>query len=185
MTYKRHVDAQTAVREFDGANAKGQPIHLTLVPSDKPRNPFDTAERPKGTLFERSERPRGRDTRSLSPEEDGHKAGRNRGGRDGARRTDRYVPSGGSPRRRNDGRSGGRRPGEATRGARERNGGARQGPGANERPKKTREELNQEMQDYFGGPSEPAHVVNGGEQSSAETSAPAATNVDEDIDMIE
>ena len=32
VTYAKVADARTAIREFDGANAKGQPIRLTLLP---------------------------------------------------------------------------------------------------------------------------------------------------------
>lgn len=47
VTYNRANDARTAIAEFDGANAKGQPIRLTLVasgPGRRGRNPFDNVE---------------------------------------------------------------------------------------------------------------------------------------------
>lgn len=195
VTYKHFTDAQTAIREFDGANAKGQPIRLSLMSSGKPRNPFDSAEKPTRSLFERTERPRGRDARSLSPEEEnedrparGRRSGR-RGDRGGDRRGDRgenrggdrgdsYVPAAGSPRRRNDG---GRR-----RGREQNDSGRRTGNG---RSKKTQEELDQEMEVYWGtSTSAPAAApeaepaTNGGVEP-AQTNAPAAANADDDIDM--
>ncbi|KAK2761143.1 hypothetical protein FQN54_001664 [Arachnomyces sp. PD_36] len=215
VVYRRLTDAKSAIREFDGANAKGQPIHLSLVPSggaggrrDDRRNPFDNVEKPKGSLFDRVERPRGRGSRSLSPEgetdiSDEHANG-NRGKRpNGARRSDvskpppehidRYVPGQGqrSPRRRNDGgRSRGRRPGERGE-PRSRTDSAAGGRTTNGRPKKTQEELDQEMDDYWATTNTP----NGNGDNNA-TAAPAATSAptltpappaagDDDIDMIE
>ncbi|KAK2801984.1 hypothetical protein FQN50_007542 [Emmonsiellopsis sp. PD_5] len=197
VTYKRTVDAQTAIREFDGANAKGQPISLTMVSSAPPRaaarNPFDFAEKPKGSLFDRTEKPRTRDSRSLSPEDlsETPEGTTGRGGR--SRRSDvskpapehidRYVPGQRSPRRRNDGGRGrGRRAGEAKE-SRERNGSAgRQG---GRRPRKTQEELDQEMEDYWGataGETANAADANGNGNGNA---APAHPVADDDIDMIE
>ncbi|KAK2748039.1 hypothetical protein FQN55_004588 [Onygenales sp. PD_40] len=195
VTYKRTVDAQTAIREFDGANAKGQPISLTMVSSAPPRaaarNPFDFAEKPKGSLFDRTEKPRTRDSRSLSLEDlsESPEGTTGRGGR--TRRSDvtkpppehidRYVPGQRSPRRRNDGGRGrGRRAGEAKEG-RERNGNAgRQG---GRRPRKTQEELDQEMEDYWGAAAgETAAAADANGNGSA---APAPPVADDDIDMIE
>ena len=203
MSYQRLTDAKTAIREFDGANAKGQPIHLSLVSGgaggrrDDRRNPFDNVERPKGSLFDRVEKPHGRGSRSLSPEGEtelsDEPAGGNRGRRNnGVRRSDvskpppehidRYVPGQRSPRRRNDGgRSGGRRPGER-RDTRNRTDSAARG-----RPKKTQEELDQEMDDYFST----ANTANGNGDSLAaappadNAPAPAPAAGDDDIDMIE
>ncbi|KAL8828494.1 MAG: hypothetical protein Q9191_002552, partial [Dirinaria sp. TL-2023a] len=86
VTYESLADARQAVRSFDGANANGQPIRLTLMPSGPsasggeigirgraagaaPRNPFDTAVKPGRSLFERIEEPdrrRGASRRSRS-----------------------------------------------------------------------------------------------------------------------
>ncbi|ORY66320.1 uncharacterized protein BCR38DRAFT_366782, partial [Pseudomassariella vexata] len=139
VTYDRYEDAKEAVREFDGANAKGQPIRLALMPSAPRRNAFDTAHMPGRPLADRITVPSGR-SRSLSP---------NRYA-DNDRNIDRYVPGGGRrsrsplPRRR----GGGRRPGAR------REGGAHSGQneerkGREGRPKKTQEELDAEMADYF------------------------------------
>lgn len=147
--------------------------------SGKPRNPFDTAEKPARSLFERTERPQDRDARSLSPEDDSENAersGRDRRGRRRGDRADRYVPSSRSPRRRN---GGGRR-------RRERNDSGRQA--GNARTKKTQEELDQEMEDYWGTSNAapaaaPAPATsNGMETTQLNAPAPAA-NADEDIDM--
>ncbi|KAI0869358.1 hypothetical protein GGS24DRAFT_479044 [Hypoxylon argillaceum] len=159
VTYESRDDAMDAMREFNGANAKGQPIHMTIVSSAPRRNPFDTAQMPGRPLAERITRPR-----SLSPNDRG---------------IDRYVPEGGrrshSPKSRRRGRRAG---------ARRENGGENTGrPAAREgRPKKTQEELDAEMEDYF-------------EKSSKNTGGNAATtgaNEDQskaqavdDVDMIE
>ncbi|KAH7376505.1 RNA binding domain-containing protein [Plectosphaerella cucumerina] len=186
VTYEEPEDARAAIREFDGANANGQPIRLHLVPNHGGgrgrggggggRNPFDTAVMPGRPLSERVSRPSGRG-RSRSP-------GRNQDIDDAAERgIDRYVPGSRnrSPRRRERG-GGGRRPG-----ARREGGGRGQqsdGPrGGNRRVKKTQEELDAEMADYFGG---------NGDSSAAPAAAPATSNAPaapaaggDDIDMIE
>ncbi|CBF79945.1 hypothetical protein AN7706.2 [Aspergillus nidulans FGSC A4] len=198
VTYSRYNDAKTAIAEFDGANAKGQPIRISITSSGprRDRNPFDTAEKPRGSLFDRVERPR--DARSLSPEsrsESAEGAGRRRrrrgGGGGNYRRSDvskpapdhidRYIPGQQAPARR---AGGGRRQG----------GDGRRG---NPRPKKTQEELDQEMEDYWGSnaAAETAEQAAAPEQTAAEP-APAASAVaapaaaaapaaDDDIDMIE
>lgn len=210
MTYKRLTDAKTAVREFDGANAKGQPIHLSLVSSggaggrrEDRRNPFDNVEKPKGSLFDRVERPHGRGSRSLSPEGEtelsDEPANGNRGGRhNGARRSDvtkpppehidRYVPGQRSPRRRNDGgRSRGRRPGERGDARGRTDSAARGRQAANGKPKKTQEELDQEMDDYFATTNAANGNADNGNFAPPTDNAPALAPVagDDDIDMIE
>ncbi|KAL3464002.1 hypothetical protein BJX64DRAFT_256050 [Aspergillus heterothallicus] len=199
VTYNRYADAKAAIAEFDGANAKGQPIRISISSSAprRERNPFDNVERPKGSLFDRVERPHGRDARSLSPGSEDAEGGprRRRGGRRGApsyRRSDvskpapenidRYVPGQRSPARRT---GGGRRQGE-TREPR---------PRGNARPKKTQEELDQEMEDYWGTATTDAGAAGGDvvvEQTApapapAAAVAPVATApiADDDIDMIE
>ncbi|WKT42867.1 Chromatin target of PRMT1 protein, C-terminal [Fusarium oxysporum f. sp. vasinfectum] len=147
VTYELKEDAQEAVKQFDGANANGQPIRLTLLPS---RNPFDTAVMPGRPLAERISSPGER--RSHSPH-------RRYDDDDAARRgIDRYVPGQGprrSPMPRQGGRGrgqGGRRPGarrDGRDGARDQEGG--RGGRGNPRGKKTQEELDAEMADYFGG----------------------------------
>lgn len=208
ITYNHIDDARSAIKEFDGANAKGQPIRLTLLPPGGGirggRNPFDHVERPKRSLFERIERPHDRSERSLSPESDNENAtgGRRRRGRGGqaSRRSDvtkpapdhidRYVPGQRSPTRRTGGGGGGgRRPGER-RDEKRRDGQGRQT--ANGRPKKTQEELDQEMEDYWGTANAgTAGTGSAADASAADQTAPApaaATGpplADDDIDMIE
>ncbi|KAF3480084.1 RNA binding domain-containing protein [Arthroderma uncinatum] len=200
VTYKRLSDAQTAIQEFDGANAKGQPIRLSLVTSNagpRRRNPFDSAELPKGSLFDRAERPRGRDSRSLSPDADangGRRSRRNNTNLAPPENIDRYVPGQRSPIRKHDsGRNRGRRGG---REAREGNDSRTRGTG---RTKKTQEELDQEMEDYWGKANTGAEAATGADagtttaaatdaNQAAQPSQPApapAAGAEEDIDMIE
>ncbi|PNY29422.1 THO complex subunit 4A [Tolypocladium capitatum] len=185
VTYETRDDAQEAVRQFDGANANGQPIRLTLMPSGPARNPFDSAVMPGRPLAERVSAPGGRD-RSSSPhrryvEDEAARKG-----------IDRYIPGEGSrerspmPRRRG-GHRGGHRPGSRREGGREggREGSVkdqqstRGGKGVDFRSKKTQEELDAEMEDYFGGNNAPAAA----EAEPANGAAPAAAI--DDIDMIE
>lgn len=212
VTYNRVSDARTAISEFDGANAKGQPIRLTLIGSGgssgrRDRNPFDNVERPKGSLFDRVERPRDRNARSLSPgsrsgSPDGNsrrrrgRRGAGGGGGGGYRRSDvtkpppehidRYVPGQRSPARRpaNGGSGGGRR----QQGDRDTRGGEGRRT-VNGRPRKTQEELDAEMDDYWGGSANAGagaadnQTVPDEPQPIAPASAAAAG--DDDIDMIE
>lgn len=152
VTYNRVSDARTAIAEFDGANAKGQPVRLTLLCSSNGKLER-TAQMSKGSLFDRIALPRGRNRRSLSPDDNESADRRRRHGRHRAnicrsRRSDvskpppdyidRYVPGQGSPIRRN---------GSERRGDRNRGDSSRRNP--NHRPRKTQEELDQEMEDYW------------------------------------
>ncbi|KAK2601743.1 hypothetical protein QQS21_004731 [Conoideocrella luteorostrata] len=173
VTYERKEDAQDAIRQFDGANANGQPIRLTLLPS---RNPFDSAVMPGRPLAERISTPGDR-AGSNSPrrrfdEEDAARKG-----------IDRYIPGGRPrspmPRRRGGGgNGGGRRPG-AKREANAQEGGRGGSSRGNPRTKKTQEELDAEMADYFGGGNDSAPA----NSAASAVDAPAAGN--DDIDMIE
>ncbi|KAG0650597.1 putative RNA-binding [Hyphodiscus hymeniophilus] len=169
VTYESAQDAKQAIREFDGANAKGQPIRLIPIPSGPSagrRNPHD-APPPSRSLADRITLAPGARTRSLSPIRHSDVTGPT------PSNVDRYVPGQGSrsrspmPRRRE-----GRRPGAR----RER--GDRGGRGGGERmskdgrPKKTQEELDAEMEDYW--------VSKNGTETTA--TAPAAQD---DVDMIE
>ncbi|CRG87243.1 Alpha-actinin-like protein 1 [Talaromyces islandicus] len=197
VTYHHIEDAKLAIREFDGANARGQPIRLTLLRGGG----ASRAEKGK-SLFERIERPGDRSERSLSPASDGGAGGRRRrrGGR-GQHRSDvskpapdhidRYVPGQRSPVRRNGG--GGRRPGER-RDEKRRDGaggGGGRAAGSGPRPKKTQEELDQEMDDYWSATNNTGAATETVAAPATETvaaeSAPtaAATAADDDIDMIE
>jgi len=180
VTYERAIHAKQAIREFDGANANGQPIRLSLVSNHtaKPRNPFDTAVRPARSLAERITAPQGGGrTRSESPIRHTDVSGPVPDG------IDRYVPGQRGTRSRSPmpRRRDGRRPG-----ARKERGGERQGGGAGPReggrsgarPKKTQEELDAEMEDYWG---------TGGAKGAEDKNvvAPAATGLETDIEMAE
>ncbi|KAG9528898.1 RNA-binding domain-containing protein, partial [Aureobasidium melanogenum] len=156
VVYPSENLAKRACRQFDGQNAMGQPIYLTIQEAARPaRNPFDNVEKPSRSLFERID-----SRRSASPN---------------SRNVDRYVPPGGrgprsrSPRRDGRGapRETGRRPGARRENTDRRGGGRergdRRGPGPKKendgrpmvqgRPRKTAEELDAEMDDYWGGGS--------------------------------
>lgn len=208
ITYEDPRDARVAVHEYDGANANGQPIRLTQLHGGPTRRAeggslFDRIEKPSRSMFDRIERVDSSD--DVGPP-------RRRGGRGGRRddrsssprknlrapdAVDRYAPGGRDSRsplpggRRAPRERGGRRPGakreEGGRGGRGKRDEGRPGP----RPKKTAEELDAEMEDYFGGggPAEnnngTAQPQNGG--GAAAPAAPAAPTAagDDDIDMIE
>ncbi|KAL2142311.1 hypothetical protein VTI28DRAFT_1320 [Corynascus sepedonium] len=180
VTYESHRDAAQAIREYDGANAAGQPIRLTLLPSGpgasrggrSGNNPFDSSGNAGRPLAERITVPGQGRSRSLSPHRRGGGGGANRDSDEEAARrgVDRYRPrgagGGGSGRlsrsrspiggrgggRRRDG--GGRRSGaRGNRGGGGGGGGAGGGSERGGRPKKTQEELDAEMEDYFNSGS--------------------------------
>jgi len=166
VTYEYAPDARRAIREFDGANAKGQPIRLISVPagpSGGRRNAFDTAVIPGRSLADRITLAPGVRSRSRSPVRHSDVSG------PAPSNVDRYVPGRDSrsprPRRRD-----GRRPGAR----RERGGAASERMGRDGRPKKTQEELDAEMEDYWGSK----------EKGNGEEVAPALAPTG-DIDMIE
>lgn len=220
--------ARAAIREYDGANAKGLPIKLTIMPSgpgrgSRPDNPFDRVEPPRRSLFERVERPRDRSASPVGAEngsyDDRRTASRRGGGRLGDsndRRSDvskpapehidRYVPGQGNhsppPRRRGlPPREGGRRPGQRREnGGRERNRDRdRDDSGhkmVNGRPRKTAEELDQEMEDYWGnmnatnGPAVGDTNVNGetdagGAAEDGDVAQPAVEEADEGLGEVD
>ncbi|KAI8217426.1 putative RNA-binding protein [Colletotrichum sp. SAR 10_77] len=192
VTMSTREDAQEAIKEFDGANANGQPIKLSFMSGGhggrSSRNPFDSAVMPGRPLSERISAPGGR-SRSMSP-------GRKYDMDDAASKgIDRYIPGTRSrspmPRRRGGGGGGGgRRPGARREGQRDQEGGRGGGGGgggggrSNGRTRKTQEELDAEMADYFGGGNsgETAPEANGGANAAG---AAAATVPTDDIDMIE
>ncbi|TVY53508.1 THO complex subunit 4A [Lachnellula suecica] len=176
VTYESSHDAKKAIREFDGANAKGQPIRLVAVPSGPGgagrRNPFDSVVVPGRPLEDRISLPKGR-SRSDSPIRHSDVSG------PPPTNVDRYVPGRGSRSRSpasRPARRDGRRPG-ARRERGERRGGGRGGDrlARDGRPKKTQEELDAEMEDYWGGKETGA---------VAGSAAPAAPAVD-DVEMVE
>ncbi|KAK7745274.1 hypothetical protein SLS53_002769 [Cytospora paraplurivora] len=64
VTYESYHDARAAIKDFDGANANGQPIRLSIVPPHRQRNPFDSAVVPGRPLAERVTLPPGGTARS-------------------------------------------------------------------------------------------------------------------------
>lgn len=192
VTYINVRDAEDAIDEFNGANAKGQPIRLTLLPTPKPRNPFDYVERPGRSLFDRVER-----RRSASPEgENGPRARRGRGGdrqsdisKPAPDHIDRYVPGQEgrrrSPRRRDNTRGGLRAPGQ--RRERERS-SRRDGEGhvvVQGRPRKTQQELDDEMADYWNKDTGNEEIAGVAPATNTANGAAAAGAADDDVDMIE
>lgn len=191
VSYQRARDADQAIREFDGANAKGQPIRLTLLQQPRRDNPFDRVENPR-SLFDRIEAPRDR-RRSESPTADGgrdSRRGPRRGGGAPDRRSDitgpvpenidRYVP--GQKGGRSDSRRGGRRPGERReRRPRTDESGHKMVGG---RPRKTQEELDAEMEDYWGSQAAQSGgtTSNGAAASNQQTNNGAAGG--DEIDMM-
>lgn len=216
VTYQFIDDAGAAIREFDGANAYGQPIRLSLLPPPaapaprSSRNPFDFVEKPSRSLFDRiesaddaprrNERAPPRRRRSMSPND-----------RLAPRDIDRYAPRGmrdsrsPMPRRGGGGgapRESGRRPGARRedsgrpRGRGGRAGGEEGRMARDGRPKKTAEELDAEMNDYWGGGSAPAQAENGGSEQrepqvatvqggeNQMTNTTSTINADDDIDIM-
>ena len=192
VSYERVDHASKAIREFDGANAKGQPIRLTLIPAPRRDNPFDRAENPR-SLFDRIENPRAR-RRSESPASSdqgrGNRRGDRRGGDDPRRsdttkpapeNIDRYIP--GQNGGRSDSRRGGRRPGERReRQPRTEDTGHKMIGG---RPRKTQEELDAEMDDYWSGNATNGQDTETGGNKPA-TAAPQtnAAPAGDEIDMM-
>ena len=215
VQYARESDARLAIREFDGANAHGQPIRLTQMPSKQPqqpsRNPFDHVEGPSRSLFERVDSSNinrnvvntRRNHRSASPDDDDsdYRNRRSNVTKPPPDHIDRYVPdrrNARSPMPRIGGGGGGGRDGGRRPGARRDNsvrkdaaGGGGGGVGRDgRRPKKTSDDLDAEMADYWGDKGNNAgmngtgndQVVNagtgfGGQERDVE--------VEEDVDMIE
>jgi THO complex subunit 4 len=193
VVYEEARDAKVAIREFDGANANGQPIRLTLVANKPARNPFDTAVPPGRSLADRIESPagngggrrRGDDSRSASPP----KGRRSDVSKPPPDHIDRYVPGQRSSRPRGGRTDSGRRPGarreqsNQQRGGRDDNGRMTvQG-----RPRKTAEELDAEMADYWGNSNEPAGSANqddGTAAAATDAANPAPAAGDADVDMI-
>ncbi|KAI1328368.1 RNA-binding domain-containing protein [Xylariaceae sp. FL0255] len=162
VTYEDRDDASQAMREFNGANAKGQPIHMSIMSSAPRRNPFDSAQMPGRPLADRISRPRSR-----SPNDRG---------------IDRYIPEGGrrshSPRPR---QRRGRGPGTKRE---PKSGGENAGrpTGRDGRPKKTQEELDAEMADYFGGGGAASSNADAAAPTNGE-SAPTTQAATDDVDM--
>ena len=212
VTYEDHEDARAAVREFDGANAKGQPIRLSIVPAGgRQRGGKGGAIGAGRPLADRISRPKqnGGNGNGNDDDQDDSRTSLSAAARQGI---DRYVPGGAGSGRLSRSRSpgprrregGGRRPGERRGGGRngQNNGGSRDGQnssssnnnnGGNRRPRKTQEELDAEMADYFVEGSNGAAAAQAGgvggvdvSEAAAPTTALAAApaNDDGDEDMI-
>ncbi|KKA30662.1 hypothetical protein TD95_002663 [Thielaviopsis punctulata] len=175
VTYESYADAKRAMSEYNGANANGQPISITIMSNESKRNPFENAIMPGRSLADRISAPR---SRSRSPRrhiEDEDISGH---------AIDRYIPgkSGRSRSPMNGRRNQGRRPG-ARRDQQAHNngrGGQRNNEGSN-RPRKTQEELDAEMADYFGSGETAAPDA----ALATGTSESAPAGAADDVDMIE
>ncbi|KFY26363.1 hypothetical protein V493_04133 [Pseudogymnoascus sp. VKM F-4281 (FW-2241)] len=227
VTYESARDASAAVREYDGANANGQPIRLVAVPSGPGgggggsgggrRNPFDSAVLPPRPLADRITRAAGSRDRSYSPirhsdvsgppppNVDRYVPGRDRSSRSPMPRryspirhsdvsgppppnVDRYVPgrdrSSRSPMpRRRDGRPPGARRERGDRSERGDRGREASGRSAR-RPKKTQEELDAEMEDYWGSGAKDNGADNANKPSEG-AAATTSTDATGDIEMAE
>ncbi|KAI9726920.1 MAG: hypothetical protein M1828_000268 [Chrysothrix sp. TS-e1954] len=192
VTYHHRRDAVTAVHEFDGANAYGQPIKVALLPTGLGRGRggdlLDVpASRPR-SLFDRISEPAPRRRRSESPN-----ARRVVTRRPAPDNIDRYVPdenrrsrdtSSTRPRGRDGGGRGGRRPGarrdDSGRPDRGRDEEGR--PMRGGRPRKTAEQLDAEMSDYWGSNVDSITAV---KEAPTEAKVESEVAGDGDIDMIE
>lgn len=164
-----------------------------MLPPPRRDNPFDRVENPR-SLFDRIEAPRPR-RRSESPVSDDNDRNTRRGNRRGGpndRRSDttkpapdnidRYVP--GQNGGRSDSRRGGRRPGERReRRGRSDDAGHKLVGG---RPRKTQEELDAEMEDYWsGGAGGNAQTTDASANGPATTAPQTNTaSADAEIDMM-
>jgi len=168
VVYADTRDARTAIQEFDGANANGQPIKLSMVPNGpaKPaRNPFDTAERPARSLFDRVDDSERR--RRAGESEDDRSYRRSNVSKPAPENIDRYVPGENNGRRRSPRRNtdrGSRRPGQRRPRDSQKDPEGHLVVGG--RPRKTAEELDAEMDNYFSKPN-----------------AEEGVKLDDDIDM--
>ncbi|EPQ65844.1 hypothetical protein BGT96224_4187 [Blumeria graminis f. sp. tritici 96224] len=167
VTYESPYDAKKAIQEFDGANAKGQPIRLISIPSgpSRRRNPP-----PGRSLFERitpvnqhskttSNFSRVNQDRSTSQVTEGYPSGKQS-----------YTSSPRPPRNE------GHRPGmRKDRGERLGMGSGRDRLARDGRPKKTQEELDAEMEDYWGANN----------NASTDLNAPGSASITADDQMIE
>lgn len=200
VTYRDIRDAEDAVKEYDGCNANGQPIKLTLLPNAPAAttrgNLFDRVEQPPGrSLFDRIEgQPDSRDDSREDRRPPRRRRSESPRRRPPPENIDRYMPRGGRSRspikRRGTPRDSGRRPGQR----REDSGrGGRRGrvddegrPLVGGRPRKTAEELDAEMEDYWGSKGGDGQKANGtASRQNGTAAAPAAAAADDDIDMIE
>ncbi|PQE20029.1 hypothetical protein CJF31_00006569 [Rutstroemia sp. NJR-2017a BVV2] len=188
VTYESPRDAQKAVDEFHGANANGQPIRLKVVP-EGPRGRggrFEGGGAGAGrSLADRISRaPRARSlspdrSRSLSPVRHSDVS------KPPPDNVDRYVPGNRGRRSRSPlpRRRDGRRPGpRRERGDRAPAAARGEKVARDGRPKKTQEELDAEMEDYFGNGSK---ENDNGASNEAPAQAAEPAQPEGDIEMVE
>lgn len=207
ITYYEEADADQAIRDYDGANAMGQEIRVKLAPREdrqprqpvsRPRDLIDRIEKPVRSLMDRMS---GNDDRgSRQPRRDDRDRSRSPVGR--RRDDDRRRRRSASPLRRDDRTDRERRGGRGGRGG--GRGGRREratNSGTNGRARKTAEELDAEMNDYWEGnnaaPTGPATGPNpasvSGQVGAGHTtvsqgatagSTTAPVNADDDLDLM-
>ena len=154
------------------------------------RNPLDTAVKPGRSLFDRIEDPNSRRGGGRSRSRSPGVARRSNFMKPAPEGVDRYVPDdrdSGRGRRRSRTNSPIRRrrsPVRHRRGGprRERDEEGHQMVGG--RPRKTQEELDKEMEDYWGGRKEVYGAPAAPQSTVTEATQPAAAAEDEDVDMI-
>ncbi|CAD6445899.1 9ab16640-0268-4ed1-8c6f-92f561354b03 [Sclerotinia trifoliorum] len=200
VTYEDPRDAKRAIEEFHGANANGQPIRLRSVPEGPSRGRGGRNQYESGagrSLADRMTLPR---SRSLSPPvrhsdvskpppenvdryvpgDRGDRGDRGDQGDRGDRGDRRRRSRSPLPRRGRDGR----RPGARRERGDRNTGRGGEKPARDGRPKKTQEELDAEMDDYFGNGSKQEENDNG-----TTNEAPVATQehvqAGDDIEMVE
>ncbi|KAI6832404.1 hypothetical protein KC332_g3284 [Hortaea werneckii] len=197
VTYADYRDARDAVEDYDGQNANGLPIKVTILPqapAAATRGPslFDRIERPPRSLFDRLDSSAREDSREGFGRRRRERSDSPRKSRAMAERVDRYVPRSRSPptRRRGPPRESGRRPGQrrednGRRGGRRPRTDEEGRPLVGGRPKKTADELDAEMDDYFNsGKGDDGGKANGAaENGSGAATAPAPAG-EEDTDMV-
>lgn len=203
ITYESSRDADRAVKEFDGQMAKGQRIELSRVPI----GPSGRGGARVG-FGARVDGPVGRETRSLFDRVERRRSEsprRSNVTKPAPEGVDRYVPRDRAPLPRRRSRS----PMRRGRGRGDRGGGRGRGtrrtdtegrPLVGGRPRMTAEELDAEMNDYWGstdgaGDEEGKAPVNGQSNDAVAATNPAETAgvgppasapaiQDDDIDMI-
>ncbi|RKF56441.1 putative rna binding protein [Golovinomyces cichoracearum] len=163
VTYEYSHHAKRAIQEFDGANAKGQPIHLISIPSGPSGGRRNAAPGRSRSIFDRIT-VANRSPPSKSGYESSEMNSRTQRRHDRSISVNHTNSRGPKPHRRESRRTG------------ERNNGGHRGErlARDNRPKKTQEELDAEMDEYWNSKdNNPANV------------APAASTVAVDDEMRE
>lgn len=197
VTYADYRDARDAVEDYDGQNANGLPIKITILPqapAAATRGPslFERIERPPRSLFDRLDSSAREDSREGFDRRRRERSDSPRKSRAMAERVDRYVPRSRSPptRRRGPPREPGRRPGQrrednGRRGGRRPRTDEEGRPLVGGRPKKTADELDAEMDDYFNsGKDDDGGKANGTAENGGGAAPAPAPAAEEDTDMV-